>query len=71
MEILRTEHLTKQYGSGDNRVMAVNDVSLSVEQGEFVAIVGASGSGKSTLLHLLGGVDYPTSGKVFIQGEDI
>lgn len=71
MEILRTEHLTKQYGSGDNRVMAVNDVSLSVEQGEFVAIVGASGSGKSTLLHLLGGVDYPSSGKVFIQGEDI
>lgn len=71
MEILRTEHLTKKYGSDENQVIAVNDISLSVEQGEFVAIVGASGSGKSTLLHLLGGVDRPTSGKVFIQGEDI
>lgn len=71
MEVLRTEHLTKTYGKGDNQVIAVNDVSFSVEQGEFVAIVGSSGSGKSTLLHLLGGVDRPTSGKVFVQGEDI
>ena len=71
MEILRTEHLTKIYGKGDNQVIAVNDVSFSVEQGEFVAIVGSSGSGKSTLLHLLGGVDRPTSGKVFVQGEDV
>ena len=71
MEILRAEHLTKKYGQNDNEVIAVNDMSFSVEQGEFVAIVGISGSGKSTLLHLLGGVDRPTSGKVFIQGEDI
>ena len=71
MEILRTEHLTNIYGKGDNQVIAVNDVSFSVEQGEFVAIVGSSGSGKSTLLHLLGGVDRPTSGKVFVQGEDV
>ena len=71
MEILRTDHLTKIYGKGDNQVIAVNDVSFSVEQGEFVAIVGSSGSGKSTLLHLLGGVDRPTSGKVFVQGEDV
>lgn len=71
MEILKVEHLVKQYGKGDNAVLAVNDISFSVEQGEFVAIVGSSGSGKSTLLHLLGGVDRPTSGKVYIQGEDI
>lgn len=71
MEILKVEHLVKQYGKGDNAVLAVNDISFSVEQGEFVAIVGCSGSGKSTLLHLLGGVDRPTSGKVYIQGEDI
>ena len=71
MEILRTEYLTKIYGKGHNQVIAVNDVSFSVEQGEFVAIVGSSGSGKSTLLHLLGGVDRPTSGKVFVQGEDV
>lgn len=71
MEILKVEHLVKQYGKGDNAVLAVNDISSSVEQGEFVAIVGSSGSGKSTLLHLLGGVDRPTSGKVYIQGEDI
>lgn len=71
MEILRAEHLTKKYGQNENEVIAVNDMSFSVEQGEFVAIVGSSGSGKSTLLHLLGGVDRPTSGKVFIQGEDI
>lgn len=71
MEILKVEHLVKQYGKGDNAVLAVKDISFSVEQGEFVAIVGSSGSGKSTLLHLLGGVDRPTSGKVYIQGEDI
>lgn len=71
MEILKVEHLVKQYGKGDNAVLAVNDISFSVEQGEFVAIVGSSGSGKSTLLHLLGGVDRHTSGKVYIQGEDI
>ena len=71
MEILKVEHLVKQYGKGDNAVLAVNDISFSVEQGEFVAIVGSSGSGKSTLLHLLGGVDRPTSVKVYIQGEDI
>ena len=71
MEILRTEHLTKIYGKGDNQVIAVNDVSLSVEQGEFVAIVGSSGSGKSTLLHLLGGVDRPTLGKdVYAQNDE-
>ena len=71
MEILKVEHLVKQYGKGDNAVLAVNDISFSVEQGEFVALVGRSGSGISTLLHLLGGVDRPTSGKVYIQGEDI
>ena len=71
MEILKVEHLVKQYGKDDNAVLAVNDISFSVEQGEFVAIVGSSGSGKSTPLHLLGGVDRPTSGKVYIQGEDI
>lgn len=71
MEILRTEQVTKIYGSSENQVYAVNDVSFSVEQGEFVAIVGSSGSGKSTLMHMLGGVDRPTSGKVFIENEDI
>ncbi len=71
MEILRVEHLSKIYGSGENAVRAVDDVSFSVEKGEFVAIVGASGSGKRTLLHLIGGVDRPTSGKVFIDGKDI
>ena len=71
MEILRVEHLSKLYGNGENAVKAVNDVSFSVEQGEFVAIIGASGSGKSTLLHLIGGVDRPTSGKVFLDGKDI
>ena len=65
MEILRVENLTKVYGSGNNKVVALDNVSFSVEKGEFVSIVGASGSGKSTLLHLLGGVDRPTSGKVF------
>lgn len=72
MEILRVENLTKVYGKDDDtKVVALNNVSFSVEKGEFVAIVGASGSGKSTLLHLLGGVDRPTSGKVFIDGKDI
>lgn len=71
MEILKVENLCKIYGKGENEVKAVDNVSFSVEKGEFVAIVGASGSGKSTLLHLLGGVDRPTSGKVFIDGEDI
>ena len=71
MDILRTENLTKIYGKGDNQVIAVNDVRVSVARGEFVAIVGSSGSGKSTLLHMLGGVDRPTSGKVFIENQDI
>ena len=71
MEILRVEHLTKKYGKGDNEVIAVNDMSFTVNKGEFVAIVGSSGSGKSTLLHLLGGVDRPTSGKVFIDDQNI
>ena len=71
MEILKVENLTKTYGSGENLVNAVDDVSFSVEKGEFVAIVGASGSGKSTLLHLIGGVDRPTSGKIFVDGNDI
>ena len=71
MEILKVENLTKTYGSGENLVHAVDDVSFSVEKGEFVAIVGASGSGKSTLLHLIGGVDRPPSGKIFVDGNDI
>lgn len=71
MEILRVEKLTKQYGSGDTAVNALDEVSFSVEKGEFVAIVGPSGSGKSTLLHLLGGVDRPTGGKVLIDNTDI
>lgn len=71
MEILKVENLCKTYGKGENKVKAVDNVSFSVEKGEFVAIVGASGSGKSTLLHLLGGVDRPTSGKVYIDGKDI
>ncbi len=71
MEILRVEHLSKTYGKGENQVSALNDVSFSVEKGEFVAIIGPSGSGKSTLLHILGGVDRPTSGKVFLEGQDV
>ncbi len=71
MKILEVKNLRKTYGKGENAVHAVDDVSFSVEEGEFVAIVGASGSGKSTLLHLLGGVDRPTSGKVLIDGRDI
>ena len=71
MEILKVENLTKVYGKGVTKVVALDNVSFSVEKGEFVAIIGASGSGKSTLLHLLGGVDRPTSGKVFIEGKDI
>ena len=71
MEILRVENLTKVYGSSNNKVVALDNVSFSVEKGEFVSIVGASGSGKSTLLHLLGGVDRPTSGKVLINDTDI
>lgn len=71
MEILKVENLCKRYGEKDTEVVALDSVSFSVEKGEFVAIIGASGSGKSTLLHLIGGVDRPTSGKVFIEGTDI
>jgi len=71
MEILRCENITKEYGEGNTRIKALDDVSFSVEKGEFVSIIGPSGSGKSTLLHILGGVDKPTSGKVFIEGTDI
>ena len=71
MEVLKAEHLTKVYGSGENEVRALDDVSLYIQRGEFVAIIGPSGSGKSTLLHVLGGVDRPTSGKVWLDGTDI
>ena len=71
MEILKVENLTKIYGKDENKVIALDNVSFSVEKGEFVAIVGASGSGKSTLLHLIGGVDRPSYGKVYIDGKDI
>lgn len=71
MEILRCENLSKYYGVGQTRVTALEDVNLSVEKGEFVAIIGASGSGKSTLLHMLGGVDRPDGGKILIEGTDI
>ena len=71
MEILRVEHLSKIYGKGENEVRALDDVSFSIEKGQFVAIIGPSGSGKSTLLHILGGVDRPTAGKVFLEGQDV
>ena len=71
MEILKIENLTKIYGKGENEVKALDNVSFSIEKGEFVAIIGPSGSGKSTLLHILGGVDRPTSGKVFMDGQDV
>jgi putative ABC transport system ATP-binding protein len=71
MEILRVEHLSKIYGQGENEVRALDDVSFSVEKGQFVAIIGPSGSGKSTLLHILGGVDRPSSGKVFLENQDV
>lgn len=71
MDILRIERLSKIYGTGENAVRAVDDVSFSIEKGEFLAIIGPSGSGKSTLLHILGGVDRPTSGKVFLNGQDV
>ncbi len=71
MELLRIEHLSKTYGTGENTVRALDDVSFSVAQGEFLAIIGPSGSGKSTLLHILGGVDRPTSGKVYMNGEEV
>ncbi|MBM7714260.1 putative ABC transport system ATP-binding protein [Bacillus thermophilus] len=71
MEILRVEHLSKVYGKGETAVKALDNISFSVQKGEFVAIIGPSGSGKSTLLHLLGGVDQPTNGKVFVDNTDI
>ena len=71
MDILKVENLTKVYVKGENAVYALNDVSFSIKKGEFVAIIGPSGSGKSTLLHILGGVDYPTSGKVLMDGCDV
>ena len=71
MEIMRVENLTKVYGKGENEVRALDGVSFSVEKGEFVAVIGPSGSGKSTLLHILGGVDRPTGGKVFMDGKDV
>lgn len=71
MEMLRVENLTKVYGEGENQVRALDGVSFSVDKGQFVAIIGPSGSGKSTLLHILGGVDRPTSGKVYMNGQDV
>ena len=71
MDILRVEHLSKIYGQGENEVRALDDVSFCVPKGQFLAIIGPSGSGKSTLLHILGGVDRPTSGKVFLEGQDV
>ena len=71
MEILKLEKLCKNYGKGETLVKAIDSVSFSVEKGEFIAIVGSSGSGKSTLLHILGGVDRPTSGRVFVDGVDV
>ena len=71
MELMQIQHLSKVYGQGENQVRAVDDISFTVEKGEFLAITGPSGSGKSTLLHILGGVDCPTSGKVFVDGQDV
>ena len=71
MEILKVEHLSKVYGTGENPVRALDDVSFTVEKGQFVAIIGPSGSGKSTLLHILGGVDRPTGGRVYLNGQDV
>ena len=71
MEILKVEHLSKVYGTGENQIHALDDVSFSVENGQFVAIIGPSGSGKSTLLHILGGVDTPDGGKVYLNGQDV
>lgn len=71
MEILKVENLSKVYGKGDNQVKALDNISFGVEKGQFVAIIGPSGSGKSTLLHILGGVDVPTSGKVYMDGQDV
>ena len=71
MELLRIENLCKVYGKGENRVAALDHVTLTIEKGEFTAIIGSSGSGKSTLLHIIGGVDIPTSGKVYLDGQDV
>ena len=71
MELMQIQHLSKVYGQGENQVRAVDDISFTVEKGEFLAIIGPSGSGKSTLLHILGGVDRPTSGQVFVDGQDV
>lgn len=71
MELMQIQHLSKVYGQGENQVRAVDDISFTVEKGEFLAIIGPSGSGKFTLLHILGGVDRPTSGKVFVDGQDV
>lgn len=71
MELLRTEHLCKIYGTGENQVHALKDISFSVEKGEFVAVIGQSGSGKSTLLHMIGGVDIPSSGHIWVDGSDV
>lgn len=71
MEFLKIENLCKVYGDGENRVTALDDISLTIEKGEFIAIIGSSGSGKSTLLHILGGVDVPTSGKVYLENQDV
>lgn len=71
MELLRIENLCKVYGTEENQVTALDHVSLTIEKGDFTAIIGSSGSGKSTLLHMIGGVDVPTSGKVFLDGQDV